>query len=662
MQTIKILDPQEAIKIAAGEVVERPAHILKELIENSIDAGATSITINTQQAGKKLLSITDNGCGMSEQDAQLCFAHHATSKITYVSDLESVATYGFRGEALSSIVAVSHVTITTKKSDAKSATQIILEHGKLLEQKSAAHPTGTTISVTDLFANIPARKKFLKSNDTEWNALVNIFQAFCLRYPKIHFKLLHDDKLSYNCPATNDTAQRCAQLWSNNLFDHLINIETTNKNSIEIFGAISSSHYHRYNRNQIFTFVNNRWVKNIELSRAIIKGYQNVLPPKKYPAAFIFITLDQANVDINIHPKKEEVKFLHPGIVQKTIQDIVTKTLNKSINKTFEQRNSADLLIKHEDKKNTTTINNTNAFAQPHTQALSHVFDTNVNSSSQVQQKNDEENRTTPISKTSVTENIIESDPFNTTLNSTTDIPNIVSPHKSSLSSVSASSSPTERSIQKNESNQTIYKEIPFTIIGQFATTYIIIEKEKELIVIDQHAAHERILYENYKKNFTQAATVQLLFPHIIKLNKQDIQTLGKHLDVFRKHGIVCEEFSETELIIQATPVSLQHKALDDIIGQTLQWIKEHEFVDSQEFFKELNEQLHAQKACKTAHKAGDTLNNEQMNNIVKTLLTIENRFCCPHGRPTMWHMTLKDLEKYFHRDYRSKRNNTEEL
>jgi len=599
---IKILDPQEAIKIAAGEVVERPAHIIKELIENSIDAGATQVTIHTEQAGKKEIHINDNGCGMLQEDAKLCFAHHATSKINKVQDLDSVTTYGFRGEALSSIASVAQVELTTKTKDDKSATHLLLEHGTLVQQSTTSHATGTTLKISNLFEHIPARKKFLKSNDTEWNLIVSIFQAFCLRYDTIHFKLFHDGKLSYNCPPSNNLIQRCAQLWSNNLHDQLIKIKTTTKSNISISGAISKSHYHRYNRNQIFIFVNNRWVKNIELSRAIMKGYQNVLPPKKYPAAFLFIEIDPTLIDINIHPKKEEVKFLHPGIMQKTIQDIITQTLNQTITSTLQE--------------------------QPSTPATPSITD-----------------------KSSVDASLLQN-PF-------TSIQEKLSPTGPAYQPTPKQyNQPIKQEFIKQttttQTNQSIYEQELFTIIGQFKTTYILIEKDQELFLIDQHAAHERILYEQLKKNFKNVATVQLLFPHVIKLTQEDIKLVIQHHDLFNQHGIAFEQFNDHEIIIQATPVSMQHKAIEEIIHTTLSWIKQHHFVDQQDFFKQLNEQIHAQKACKTACKAGDKLTQEQMQNIVKTLLTIENRFCCPHGRPTMWNLTLKEIEKQFKRDYKS--------
>lgn len=642
MQKIKILDPQEAIKIAAGEVVERPAHILKELIENSIDAGATHITIHSKKSGKELLSITDDGSGMSPADARLCFLHHATSKIISVNDLEGISTYGFRGEALSSIASVARVQLTTKTDDDKGATEIIMESGKVQQEQTVAHPTGTTIVVTKLFDQIPARKKFLKSDDTEWNAIIAIFQAFCLRYTHINFKIFHDDKLSYNCPATTNIIQRCAQLWSNDLHDQLIPIDPVVKSKITISGATTKSHYHRYNRNQIFTFVNNRWVKNIELSRAIMKGYQNVLPHQKYPATFISLEIDPTLIDINIHPKKEEVKFLHPGIVQTAIQEVITEALNSSIsstknisfdykNTTLQQKhiqNFADITqAYHLPNEHTPYSQNETKilFTPKATQHFEHI-----ESSKEQPGVIDQSTATHMAEKTS----------------------SLSQQAMKSLFSSPFQEDETIKNVQTT--NQTIYEEEPYSIIGQFNNTYIMIEQNNQLLIIDQHAAHERILYEHLKKHFTEVATVQLLFPHIVKLSTQDVTLLDEHISLFEAHGIVLERFSDTEIIIQATPVSLQHKAITEIIQTTITWIKEHQHIDPKDFFKELNESIHTQKACKTAFKAGDILNVEQMHNIVQTLFKIENRFCCPHGRPTIWNLELKEIEKYFKRDYKS--------
>ena len=590
-QKIKILDPAEAIKIAAGEVIERPAHIVKELIENSIDAGAKNITLHLQNAGKNFIKITDDGCGMSPLDAKLCFAHHATSKISNVHDLQTIATYGFRGEALSSIACVSNVVLITKTEQEKAATSIKLEQAKLIEQTQTSHPTGTTLVISHLFDNVPARKKFLKSDETEWNLIVTIIQAFALRYPNINFKIFHHDTMAFNCPATDKIQTRSAQLWNNNLHEQLLELEPASEGCITISGAISDVHYARFNRGQIFTFVNNRWVKNSELLKGILKGYDGVLPLQKFPAAFIFITIDPQEIDINIHPKKEEIKFLHPSVVQRMIELSVKNCLGMQIKKKLEDDAPKILPTPATFKAPIISkiITPARAAAMPQIPELPSF------------------------------------DPFYQEENYPPPTPQI---------------------------NTTIYDDQPYSIVGQFKKTYIMIEKSEQLIIIDQHAAHERILYQRFKAQKTEVATVQLLFPHIAKLPTDEIKILHNYQKLFKDHGILFDEFSEQEIIIQATPVEMSAQSAEDIIKTVLQWLQREQNLSDDELFAELHEKVLAEKACKAACKAGDALNHEQMQNILNELQVTQNNFCCPHGRPTMWSLSCKEIEKHFKRDY----------
>lgn len=627
---IKILDPQEAIKIAAGEVIERPAHIIKELIENSIDAGAQNISLHLGSAGKDLIKITDDGSGMSPLDGKLCFAHHATSKISTVDDLQSIATYGFRGEALSSIAAVSHVELITKTANEKLATSITVEYGKIISEKQTSHQTGTTFIISKLFDNIPARKKFLKSHDTEWNMIVTIFQAFCLRYSHIHFKLFHNDHLAYHCPATSNIKTRCAQLWSTQLHDQLLEIETIThqdpKNiTLTISGAISKPHYYRFNRGQIFTFVNNRWVKNHELSKAILKGYDGVLPNQKYPAAFIFIDIDPSVIDVNIHPKKEEVKFLHPNIVQQYITQSVKNVLNSLIPQSLG------------------TITHHNIITQPSTPWL--------------QQFNTPFKETEEIAEESYGKQKEYFAPINV---STQNIKPFKSPTKQDITKNSIIHTSPQQQISlpatdqaaKPSINEKIYQEEPYSIVGQFKKTYIIIEKEEQLILIDQHAAHERILYERFKQDLTETTTVQLLFPHIMKLSEYELRTISSHEQLFKKHGIILEPFSNYELLIQATPIAMSAQSAEEIIRMVLAWALDHQQIPHEQLFIQLHEKIITEKACKAATRAGDTLSHEQMKDLINQIAKTPSNFCCPHGRPTMWKQSLKDIEKHFKRDY----------
>lgn len=642
-QKIKILDPSEAIKIAAGEVIERPAHIIKELIENSIDAGAKNISLHLQSAGKDLIKITDDGYGMSPDDAKICFAHHATSKISTVHDLNTIITYGFRGEALSSIASVSHVVLITKTQDEKIATEIKLQHGKIQEMSQTSHATGTTLIISHLFDNVPARKKFLKSDETEWNFIVSIIQAFCLRYPQIHFKVFHNDMMAYNCPATQKLTTRCAQLWNNNLHDQLLELTPSTVQGISLSGAISNQTYHRFNRGQIFTFVNNRWVKNSELFKGILKGYDGVLPVQKFPAAFIFVEIDPQEIDINIHPKKEEVKFLHPGIVQKVIEVAVKNCLESQIQNILENKKNEDMDPRlHGDEGMEQQIS---TLIPSNLSSKEWKNEKSVNFSVPALFKTKTSTNFKPIPAIAIHMSEFDSPEIDATSNVT------AKPDVAFTFPVAQLIPPTQ------QTNAILFDQEPYNIIGQFHKTYIMIEKSQQLIMIDQHAAHERILYERFLKNIGNVAIVQLLFPHIVKLTVEEITLLEKFQIILQQHGIVFDRFSDHEIIIQKTPIETSGHAAQEILHTVLKWIEknqtsEYENADHDEIIKQLHEKIISEKACKAACKAGDTLNTEQMQNLIKELIMTERNFCCPHGRPTMWTLQLKEIEKHFKRDY----------
>ena len=290
MPRIHKLSDIEAQKIAAGEVVERPINVVKELIENSLDAQATSISVYLEKAGKKSIRIVDSGCGMSEADAELCFLKHTTSKISTIKDLDTLETFGFRGEALSSICTISNTTITTKDQDSETGTSFKVENEKLVDKKIVSCPQGTDIKIENLFYNLPAREKFLKRDETELNHIISFFQAACLSYPHVHFKLYHNQKLLFNCPPTKDLKNRCAQVWDHTAGAEFIDIQPNSNQEYSVQGAITHYHYGRYDKSCILFFVNNRLVRNIKLSRALLKGYEHVLYYGKFPAAAIFIS------------------------------------------------------------------------------------------------------------------------------------------------------------------------------------------------------------------------------------------------------------------------------------------------------------------------------------------------------------------------------------
>ena len=633
---IKILSPEQAIKIAAGEVVERPINIIKEIVENSIDAGATKISIFIEQTGKQLIKIIDNGSGMSPDDAKLSVAAHATSKIITVEDLESIATFGFRGEALASINSVSNLTITTKTKDAHTGTRIAWNFGKLQEESLQSHPTGTTLEIANLFDNIPARQKFLKKDETEWRAIVTLFQAFCLDYQTIHFQLYNDDKLQLNCPAVTNISDRAGQLFDTHLQEKILKLADLENKLCSVTGIISNSNYYRYDRNQIFIFVNSRWVKNIDLTKAIMRGYAGTLPPQKFPAAIIFIAIDADQVDVNIHPKKEEIKFLHPKKVETIIVNSIKATLEESATRQLSASKQDTNFSFHSTENRTTSSDFT---LQPKPAPFSFLQPRFEPSFSQ--QHN-------PIMPHTSIKNI-DDKKFDDAIEFTP--PNFIA------HAFQNSPAPKINSLPEHEKQSEIitHELQEIAIIGQYKLTYILFEKDSNLVFVDQHAAHERILYEQFKAHFHNVATIQLMFPEFIKLQAHDIITITPYLLFLKDHGIDAEVFSDTQLIVKATPVHLKNQLLQETIQQIIGWITQMDETDPARIAHLLNEKMHTKMACSAAIKAGDQLNLEQMQQLLQNLAKIENRFSCPHGRPTFWTLPIDHLEKQFKRDYGKK-------
>jgi DNA mismatch repair protein MutL len=592
MGKIKILSIQEAQKIAAGEVVERPANIVKELIENALDAGATAVTLFVEEGGKKLIRLIDNGCGMSEEDARLCILPHATSKINTIEELAALTTFGFRGEALASISAVSTIKLQTQEEGATSGTELIVECGKLIYATKRAGNWGTEITISHLFDNIPVRKKFLKSRETEWRALLQIFQAFCSAYPTVHFMLMHDGHQIYNCLPAKTLQERVIDLFGNNLVSDLIIVEKdTELSEYTIDGLITSSLYQRYDRSQIFFFVNRRWIKNYKLTQALLKGYGNSLVGGKYPAAFIFITLDPALIDVNIHPRKEEVQFLHPRKIEMSLEKIINKALNHTIGSHLQA-----------------------ATLQMPSQSFSRE----------------------PVNFFSSTSSIIH--PVFEQHFQKIETPRVHSPEQSVIQKADFLSV-----IFQQETLQEI-KE--FHIIGQLQRTYIMLESNG-LLLVDQHAAHERILYELFAHRFEEVALMPLLFPLTLNFSEPDYQAFIQYQALFEEHGISSTLLDMNQIAITTLPVPLQNVDLEGLIKTTLLVLQHSSTHDIKVL---LHTTLHTQMACKAAVKAGDVLSYEHMQELIQNLMKTENHATCPHGRPTLWNISTFEIEKKFKR------------
>lgn len=596
---IHVLNPQEAQKIAAGQVVERPANIIKELLENSLDAGATHITLSLKDGGKTFIQIIDNGSGMEPDDALICFHRHTTSKINSVNQLQSITTFGFRGEALASICSIAKVTLTTKTADLLEGTQLLIKDNKVQANRIVACQTGTTISIDDIFYNVPARKKFLKSTQTEWSHCLGLFKACALERPDVHFILKHDDAVIYNCPPANSLTDRVRQLFDTPLTNAIIPLIQYSTETMSISGAITTQQYARYDRGGLFFFVNHRWVKNYQLMQAVTKGYLNVLPTGRYPAGVINITVDPKTVDINVHPKKEEVQFLHPKMIEAGITQAIKATLEQHLSQQ----------LKRPVTFTTSTTEFKPAFEQPTLASYESI-----------------------LTQPSIAYTAHETHKAL--------LPPFAEPFYDDPEQFTAAT-------EKNE-QQTV--EQFAHCIGHYHNTYLLLEHKEGLLFVDQHAAHERILYEKFGQNFQNLAKINLLFPLTLTYNQETIELLADHFDLFKEHGIELEQTGKNQLTLKAIPVFLNNQPVNEILEEMIGEIKQLEGINSVEFHKIITEKLRAQMACKAAIKAGDVLSKETIDQLLYDLERTNNRFTCPHGRPTTWLLPLTDIERKFKR------------
>lgn len=609
MHKIITLPPDEAQKIAAGQVVDRPANVVKELVENALDAGATVITITMHNAGQSLIRVVDNGCGMSELDALKCFEHHATSKISCFNDLSQLKTFGFRGEALASIAAVSSITLQTRQEHTLQGTQVIGEPGKPFIVECVTCAIGTDIAVSKLFFNVPVRKKFLKKDETESRAIITLVQAFALTYPAIHFQLYSEDTCLLNCPRATDLSNRVAQIWDYQLAKNLLTIDYKEESHFSITGLISNQQLTRYNRNQLFFFVNARWVKNYQLSQALLKGYMPTLQQGRYPVAFIHITVNPSEVDINIHPRKEEVLFTNSLRIEKALQTMVRTSLEQYVSQHLENARVP--------------------LEQPAT--FFSELKQPVNKAYNASRKN------------IVTETTI----FPTTAEITYQT---MQPVAQKILEATHQEKQHQQAIVPQEIQQCALEQIEFDVIGIFNKTYILVAQIDGMLMVDQHAAHERILYEQFSKRFNDCAPVQLLFPEVVTLTHEEYNTLIPYLSLFEDNGIMIEPFGEYQVLVQATPVYLKNIAWHVFLQEFIAVIQEEGRAPIAVIMPKLTYALQAQMACKAAVKAGDMLTNVQIQKLLNDLQSTENRFSCPHGRPTSWVLPLHDIEKKFKR------------
>ena len=603
---IQLLPDSVANQIAAGEVIQRPASVVKELVENAIDAGATQIKVNIKDAGRTLIQIIDNGCGMSDTDARMAFERHATSKIRTANDIFAIRTMGFRGEALASVAAIAEVELRTKEYDQELGTFIHISGSKIIAQEPVQCDNGTNFQIKNLFFNVPARRKFLKSNPAELKHIINEVQRIALSNPEISISLHHNGSAIYELPGTNKRV-RIVSMFGKNINQNLIPVDTETS-VVKITGFIGQPKHARKTFGEQFFFVNKRYMKHPFFHRAIMQAYEKILPPDSFPSYFIYFDLDPADIDVNIHPTKTEIKFENESAIWQILQASVREALGKfnivpSID--FDQAGSVDIPMPLHD------------FAAVHTPEIKinptyNPFETKSHSGSSFASK--------PIERPNLT--------------------NWQSLYKGLEPNFDEKSEN-----QENEPVQFKMDEQQTTVSSvQFKNKYILTPVKSGLMVIDQKRAHERILYERLMQVLEnhEVASQQQLFPETFELNASDASLLTNILPDLRALGFDIREFGKNSFIINGTPGVLNTSSPLEIIESLLEEYKNSP-VNLQEKARETVAMSLAQAS---AIPYGHTLKQGEINELIDNLFACQTPNFSPKGKKILSIMPLDDFEK----------------
>lgn len=625
MAKINILDDSTINKIAAGEVVERPSSIIKELVENSIDAGSSYISIEIENGGKDLIRIVDNGSGIDKDDVNKAFLRHATSKINTVEDLSSLESLGFRGEALASIAAVSRLEMLTKTEEALIGLRIVLEGGKIREKEATSANRGTQISVRDLFFNTPARRKFLKSNQAEAQAITDIVNKIAIGNPSIKIKYINNSKTIYETLGDGSIINAIRMIYGRDISENLIEIDYRSK-YFNISGYLGNNNIYRGNRNHQHLYINGRYIKSPNISKKINDAYKAIIPINKYPIYFVNISVDPAKVDVNIHPSKLEVKFDQEEEILNELSDFVRGILLKSSLVGRYKNNSRD-----KDLYNKNSFAGFNSFSYSPQEVENNLTSTAIREDVSNSCSNQNTNESPRGQADMIQTPIRLSDINNGGIQDKKEVDSKMEYQQSSF---------IEESPDRNPDF------IGLKFIGIIFDTYIIFSKNDDMIMLDQHAAHERIRFEMYMSKYkANDISVQMLIdPIIMDLDANDMDTVRKNIDVFSSFGFLVEEFGHRSISIRGLPNTFGEPESKRFIYELIDGLgKIDNIYDTK--YDEI-----AEIACKSAIKGNDKISIEEAKHLIGQLEECSNPYTCPHGRPTMVKMTRYEIEKLFKR------------
>lgn len=636
---IKVLENNLINKIAAGEVVERPSSIVKELVENSLDAGSTEISIEIFEGGKAFIKITDNGCGIKPDEVMTAFLRHATSKISNLEDLENILTLGFRGEALSSISSVSKLTIITRTSHNDLGYKMILEGGRVVDEYEISANVGTTFIIENLFFNVPARLKFLKRTSTESSYITDIITKMALGNPNVSFKYINNSNCLIETSGNGKLDECLYKIYGREIGKSLLMCNGTN-DFFSINGYICKGEVYRSNRNYSNLFINGRYIKNKVIEDAVLDGYREYLPIGKFPIYALNISINPSLVDVNVHPTKLEVRFSNENKIYDGVYRAIKDTLG-----------SANLIpkptiVKEKNSTSIEDINNSNIKIEAELNEKFKEGETyyeidfveNNNFIESISSKND------LLEIIDVSTKDIS---FNNNFNSIDNIEVKTKSNKKLVDKIYNKNEILEDDIKKDDINDLFTN---YNTIGQIFNTYWIIEAKGKVYMIDQHSAHERILYEEYLEKYrnSRVSSQLILEPIILVLSEEDSTIINENSDIFTKLGFEIEVFGKDTFAIRALPFVFQKDvAHRDFFMEIIEEIKNHKDIeDITHFYLEKIISM----SCKAAIKGNDKLSHEDARALISSIVKLKNPFTCPHGRPTIIEIDKYEIEKLFRR------------
>ena len=608
---IRQLPETLANKIAAGEVVERPASVVKELVENSIDANSTIIQIDLKDAGLVQIKVTDNGDGISREDCHRAFLRHATSKIAYDTDLFHIQTLGFRGEALASIASVSKVTLKSSQGD-EAGTKLYLEAGEIIEESKSDARKGTEITVEQLFYNTPARLKYLKSIHTELSHITDLVNRYALAHPDIRFTLTHNGKTIFKTSGSGNRLQVISQIYGMQVAKNMLHVKGESLD-FNVEGFIAKPTHTRSNRNYITIIINGRYIKSHALTAAIIRAYDTLLPLHRYPIAIFSIELDPILVDVNVHPTKLEVRFSK----EKELIDLIEQLIRDRFKKETLIPEVSKKRIQKEKTEQPSFV------LEPKREVKREVVQTFLDS-------------ITEDVPTIQHEEMIEPEPVITEAENNEELDiNVADSHLENIE---------EESMTENSKDR-----IPVLYpIGQLQGTYILAQNDQGFYMIDQHAAQERIKYEFYKKKLGTPSLdrQQLLFPLTFEFTTDETLLIEQHIEEFEKVGIFLEPFGEKTYAVRSYPSWFPKGEEEDIIRDIVNQVLQYKRID----IEKLREEIAILMSCKRSIKANQYLSTDDMERLLNDLRKTNDPFTCPHGRPVIIHFSYYEIEKMFKR------------